>query len=116
MTYTLNVENVGLPGKGRTAEDVTVSLVVPAGASVVSTTGAGYQGVRVDEQAKTNVAVWQLPRMTVTDRQTYTLTLSQAGTAQNNVRGSIQWTSPVLKTGPGDRANIPPAPLVPSTQ
>ena len=115
VTYTLNVENIGLPGKGLTAEDLTVSLVVPAGANVVSTTGAGYQGVRVDEQAKANVAVWQLPRMAPKDRKTYTLTLSRAGTAQDNVRGSIQWTQPVLKTGP-DRANIPPAPLAPSTQ
>ena len=112
VTYTLNVENIGLPGKGLTAEELTVSLVVPAGANVVSTTGAGYQGVRVDEQAEANVAVWQLPRMAPKDRQTYTLTLSRAGTAQDNVRGSIQWTKPVLKTGP-DRANIAPAPLAP---
>jgi hypothetical protein len=82
VTYTLDVENVGLPEKGLTAEEVTVSLVVPAGASVVSTTGAGYQGVRADQQANANVAVWQ-------------------------------WTSPVLKAGPNDTANIAPAPLVP---
>ena len=116
VTYTLNVENVGLPERALTAEDVTVSLVVPAAANVVSATGAGYQGVRVDEQANANVAVWQLPRMAPTDQQTYTLTLSQAGTQQDNVRGSIQWTSPVLKSGPDDRANIAPAPLVSSRQ
>lgn len=109
----MNVENVGLPEKGLTAEDVRVSLVVPAGATIVSTTGDGYQGVSVDEQTKANVAVWQLPRMAVTDQQAYTLTLSQAGTAEDNVRGSIRWTSPVLKAGPNDTANIPPAPLVP---
>ena len=113
VTYTLNVENIGLPGKGLTAEELTVSLVVPAGADVVSTTGAGYQGVRIDEQAEANVAVWQLPRLAPKDHQTYTLTLSQAGTAQDNVRGSIQWTKPVLKTGPIDRATIAPAPLAP---
>ena len=28
------------------------------------------------------------------DRQTYTLTLSQAGTAKDNVRGTIRWMKP----------------------
>ena len=111
VTYTLNVENIGLPEKGLTAEDVTVSLVVPAGASVVSTTGDGYRGVSLDEQAKANVAVWQLPSLAVTDQQTYTLTLSQAGTAEDNVRGSIRWTSPALQSGQSDAANIAPAPI-----
>ena len=31
MTYTLNVENTGLAGKGRTAEDLTISLMLPPG-------------------------------------------------------------------------------------
>ena len=41
MTYTLNVTNIGLPGKGLSGEDLTVLLVVPAGATVVNTTGTG---------------------------------------------------------------------------
>ena len=111
VTYTLNVENGGLVDKGLTAEDLTVTLILPSGASVVNATETGYQGVRLDEQAKANVAVWQFPRLAPKDRQTYTLTLSQAGTAGDNLRGSVRWTGPAVKTGPSDGVNIPQAPL-----
>src|SRR5688572_26238777 len=111
VVYTLNVENVGVAGTGLAAEDVTVSLAVPPGAKVVATTGGGYQGVRRDEQLKADVAVWTVPRIAPKDRQTYTLTLSQAGTAASNVRGNIRWTKPAVKTGPSDVENIAPAPL-----
>ncbi len=111
VTYTLTVENYGLPGKALTAEDLTISLVLPAGATVVSTTGDGYQGVRVDPEAKANAAVWQTGRMEPKDRRTYVLTLSRAGTAQDNVRGSIRWMRPAVKTGPNDNVVIAPAPI-----
>ena len=111
VVYKLDVENTGLAGRGLTAEDVTVMLTVPAAATVVSATGAGYQGVRRDEQAKANVAVWTVSRMAPKDHQTYTLTLSQAGTAKDNVRGTIRWTKPTVKTGPTDAEAIAPAPL-----
>jgi hypothetical protein len=112
----LNVANGGLPGKGLTAEDVTITLMVPAGASVVSATGAGYQGVRQDEQTKASTAVWHLARVAPKDRQTYTITLSKAGTAADNLRGTIRWTKPSVKTGPSDTVNIAPAPLASQTQ
>jgi cytochrome c553 len=111
VTYRLDVENTGVTGTGLAAEDVTVSLVVPAGTKVVATTGAGYQGVRRDEALKGEVAVWTVPRIAPKDQQTYTLTLSQAGTATNNVRGNVRWTRPAVKTGPSDVENIAPAPL-----
>jgi len=111
VVYNLEVKNTGLEGKGLTAEDVTVSLTVPAGASVVATTGAGYQGVRRDERAKADVAVWAVPRMAPGEHQEYTLTLSKAGTASDNVRGSIRWTKPTVKTGSSDTEAIAPAPL-----
>jgi hypothetical protein len=111
VVYTLDVKNTGLAGKGLAAEDVTVTLAVPAGATVVTATGAGYQGVRRDEQAKADMAVWGISRMAPGDRQTYTLTLSKAATATNNLRGSIRWTKPTVKTGPSDVENIAPAPL-----
>jgi hypothetical protein len=111
VVYQLNVENTGLVGKGRTAEDVTVSLIVPAGAKVVNTTGAGYQGVRRDERTQADVAVWAVSRLAPGDRQTYTLTLSQAGTAKDNVRGTIRWVKPTVKTGPTDSEAIAAAPL-----
>jgi hypothetical protein len=116
VTYTVNVENAGLPGKGLAAEDVSINVVVPAGTKVVRTTGEGYQGVRQDAELKASVAVWQARRLGPKDRQTYTLTLSRAATAADNVRGVIRWTKPTVKTGPIDSANIAPAPVAPATQ
>ena len=111
VVYTLDVSNNGLPGKGPTVEDVTIALIVPDGANVVAATGAGYQGVRMDEKAKRNAAVWTVPRMAPKDKQSFTITLSRAGTAADNLRGSVRWTKPTVKTGPFDEANINPAPL-----
>jgi len=111
VVYRLDLENTGLEGTGLAAEDVTVTLAVPAGATVVTATGAGYQGVRRDERAKADVAVWGVSRMAPGDHQTYTLTLSKAGTATGNLRGTIRWTKPTVKTGPSDSENIAPAPL-----
>jgi hypothetical protein len=113
VVYTLNVLNTGVKDVGLVAEDMTVMLRVPAGANVVTTTGAGYQGVRRDDQMKGNVAVWTVSRMAPGDRQTYTLTLSQAGTAADNVRGVMRWAKPTVKPGPGDAEAIAAAPLGP---
>lgn len=116
VTYTLTVENHGLPSRGLAAEDVTINLVVPAGATVVGTTGSGYQGVRADAGLKANVAVWQVAKVGPKEEQTYSLTLSRAGTAADNVRGAIRWAKPVVKTGPIDEAAIAPAPLASASQ
>jgi cytochrome c553 len=115
VTYTLTVTNGGLPGKGLTAEELTVSLILPAGATVVATTGAGYKGLGKDEQAKAATAEWQIPRLAPKERQTYTITLSRPGTAADNLRGAIRWTKPAVKPGPVDSVNIAPAPLAPPT-
>jgi hypothetical protein len=111
VVYKLDVENTGVKGKGLTAEEVTVTLAVPSGTTVVTATGAGYQGVRRDEQAKADVAVWGVARMAPGDRQAYTITLSRAGTGKDNLRGTIRWAKPTVKTGPTDSENILPAPL-----
>jgi mono/diheme cytochrome c family protein len=112
VTYTLNVQNLGLPGKGMTAEDLTVRLVLPEGANVVATTGAGYKGVHMDDKQKANVAEWAWPKAGPRDQQAYTITLSKAGTQQDNLRGEIRWAKPMIKPGPtGDFIAIPPAPL-----
>jgi mono/diheme cytochrome c family protein len=116
VTYTINVENGGLKGKGLTAEDLTVNVVVPAGTKVVRTTGANFQGERQDADLKANVAVWRLNRLAPKEHQTYTLTLSRAATANDNVRGVVRWTKPTVKTGPIDQANIAAAPVTPATQ
>jgi len=98
VVYTLDVDNSGVEGIGLAAEGVTVSLVVPQGATVVKATGAGYQGVRRDSEADADVAVWEVARIAAREQQTYTLTLSQAGTAGNDVHGSIRWAKPDVTT------------------
>ena len=80
-----------------TAEDVTVAVVVPPDATVVSATGTGYQGVRRDEAAKGNVAVWRVPRMAATDRHTFTITLAGAIKAADPPHGTIRWARPAVK-------------------
>ena len=111
VTYNVTVENFGMPGKGLTAEDLTVRLMIPNGVNVVSATGAGYKGVRMDEQAKAMVAEWALPKAAPKEQQSYTITLSKAGTQQDNLRGNIRWMRPAVKPGPFDQANIAAAPL-----
>ena len=55
--------------------------------------------------------MWKLARLAPKDYQTFTITLSKAGTAADNLRGNVRWTKPAVKTGPSDQANIAPAPL-----
>jgi mono/diheme cytochrome c family protein len=111
VTYKLAVDNFGLPGKGLTAEEITVRVQIPNGATVVSTTGAGYQGVKMDNDAKAQFAEWTIARLGPKQVQNYTITLSKAGTREDNVRGQIRWAKPAVKPGPLDQANIGPAPL-----
>ena len=110
VTYTVNVNNTGLKDKGMAAEDVTIRLIVPKDSKVVAATGPGYVGVRTDEQAKAEVAEWKVARIGGKERQSYTVTLSKAGTAQDNLRGAILWSRPV-KRGANDQNAINPAPL-----
>ena len=112
VTYKLNVENLGLPGKGLTAEGITVSLVLPTGATVVNATGAGYKGAHMDAQQKAQVAEWNWPKAGPRDKQAYTITISKAGSGKDNLRGLIHWEKPMIKPGPtGDEIAIPAAPL-----
>jgi mono/diheme cytochrome c family protein len=110
VTYTVNVQNGGLQGRGVMAEGVNVSLTVPAGTNVVAAAGPGYQGTH-DEGGKT-VATWMLARSAPQDKSTLSITLSKAGTAADNLRGNIKWAKPAPKQGPSqDVVNIAPAPL-----
>jgi mono/diheme cytochrome c family protein len=116
ITYKLNVQNTGLAGKGLTAEDVTVRLFIPAGVQVVNATGAGYKGVHMDDKEKAQVAEWNVPKAGPRDQQAYTITLSKAGTKEDNLRGEIRWAKPMIKpsagaTPTGDFIAIPAAPL-----
>jgi len=112
VTYKLNVQNLGLPGKGLAAEGVTVSLVLPTGATVVNATGAGYKGAHMDAKEKAQVAEWTWPKAGPQDKQAYTITISKAGSEKDNLRGLIHWEKPMIKPGPtGDEIAIPGAPL-----
>jgi mono/diheme cytochrome c family protein len=110
VAYTVTIENAGAQGKGVAAEELTVSIRVPAGVMVTGAAGEGYQGVRRDDQAMTDVAVWQIARLPAAERQTLTLTVSSAVTPANNLRGTITWARPAVKPGPLDTVAIAPAP------
>ena len=108
MTYTLSVENAGNVGQGLTAEDLTIAVTLPSGSTVVNATGAGYQGVRRDPQAGTDVAVWTVARMAPRDKQTYTITLPAPAAGAQPLRGVVRWAKPALGDGSGDMVNINP--------
>jgi mono/diheme cytochrome c family protein len=101
VTYAVNVENLGLPGKGLAAEDLSIALTLPAGVTVTDTTGHGYVGVRHDQQANADTAVWQLSRIGPKDKQTYAITLLGTPTA-GDLRGIVRWTKPAVK----DQTNV----------
>ena len=90
---------------------MTIALIVPEGANVVATTGAGYQGVRMDEKAKRNTAVWTVSRMAPKDKQSFTHHAVARRHVDGQLHGSIRWTKPTVKTGPFDQQTINPAPL-----
>jgi len=110
VTYKLDIDNYGMPGKGLTAEEITVRVQIPKDATVVRTTGAGYQGVKMDQG--NSFAEWTIPSLGPKQLTSYTITLSKPGTEQDNVRGQVRWNKPVVKgANPWDQANINPAPL-----
>ena len=94
-TYTLDVSNGAVPNKGLTAEDVTISLIVPPGTKVVSGTGTGYAGVK--KQGADDVATWKVAKFAPRDRQKFTITLSGTATGNAVPRGKIAWAKPVAK-------------------
>jgi mono/diheme cytochrome c family protein len=98
ITYTLAVENEGARGKGLTAEDVTISVAVPAGTKVASATGTGYQGVKKDEKTGGDVAVWRLPKIGPAEHENFTITLAGTPAADAIPRGTIAWAKPTAKS------------------
>jgi mono/diheme cytochrome c family protein len=111
VTYPLTVKNVGLAGKGVTAEDLTIQLMVPKGTNVVGAGGAGYKGTHMDAKSGALVAEWSLAKAGPQDAQAYSITLSKAATKEDDLHGQVVWTKPMVKPGPTDQANIPNAPL-----
>ena len=100
-TYSLALKNDGAKGKGLTAEDITISLVVAPGTTIVNATGDGYQGVKKDPKTNADLAVWQVAQMAPQDVQTYTLTVSgKAGAAPEVLKGSmVSWAKPEMRKG-----------------
>ncbi|MDB5739395.1 MAG: cytochrome c class [Alphaproteobacteria bacterium] len=99
-SYALNVTNTGEAGKGLTAQKVTIDLVIPAGVTVTAATGDGYKGVHTDDQAKANVAEWQVARLAPKDTKAFTVILSQPPANPADLKGTIKWAKPAPKTGP----------------
>jgi mono/diheme cytochrome c family protein len=91
--YSVKVINAGVKNKGIAAEGVNISVILPAAANVVRTTGTGYQGTqRLDDTSK--IAVWRLPRLGPTEQETLTITLSAP---VPDFRGTIRWAKPEVK-------------------
>jgi hypothetical protein len=110
VTYTLTVENRGTPGLGLTAEDLSLALTLPEGATVGSTTGADYQGIRRDQRTNADMAVWKLAGLAPPDRRTYTITLSGTVPVGAALTGSVSWTRPPLRGGAPDTVAVLPPP------
>jgi mono/diheme cytochrome c family protein len=93
-TYTVDVINTAVRNRGITNEDITVTVAIPDGVTVVNATGAGYQGVRYSEESKSDVAAWRIPILAPGDRQAFTLTLSAPA---STLRGIVTWAKPAVK-------------------
>jgi mono/diheme cytochrome c family protein len=101
FTNKLDVVN-----KGVEASNVTIHVIVPAGAKVVTATGDGYKGVRADRKTKANVAEWQVAKLTPNEKQSYSITFSKEVDPEH-VKGSIHWvTRGGRPAGPKDFAEI----------
>jgi mono/diheme cytochrome c family protein len=102
--YTLTLINQGARGKGLVADDVSVRLVLPSGAEVVAAAGEGYQGIEPDPESGAAAAVWELATIGPHDRAEISLTLAQAGTKEDDVRGYATW--PGQDTKQPERLNL----------
>ena len=92
-TYTIDVINSAVKGKGSAADDVNVSIALPANVNVVSATGTGYQGLQPIDNT-TKLAVFRLARLEPAVKQALTLVLSAPAP---NLRGTIKWAKPAVK-------------------
>jgi mono/diheme cytochrome c family protein len=112
VTYTLTVENAGVLGKGLTAEELSIALMLPTGSSVVNATGAGYQGIRRDPDSGADLAVWDVTRMAPKEARRYTITISPPAAGAKPLRGTVRWSKPAFGDGSTDTANINPPPAL----
>ena len=93
----LKIENSGFKRKkGPAADDVTVRIVLPAGAKVVKASAQGYKGVKTE--AAGDVAEWQFASLSPEEEREFTLTLS-APVKPGSLKGTMSWARPAPKTG-----------------
>ena len=104
-TYTITLQNTGRPGKGVTAEYVTVTLPFLHGRDpeevttvVEETTGGGYTGVHRDPITNTQAAEFEVPKLGPGEKKTFTLTLSGKGANVGIPRGNVHWEKPPLNS------------------
>lgn len=100
VTYTLTLRNTGQVGKGLAAGEVYVSMVVPAGSSLVSASTLGYQGVQSYAPGGTDVAEWLAPRISAQETLTYTITVRGSGAGAGS-HAFVRWQSPTRWLQPG---------------
>ena len=122
-TYTITLTNRGMTNIGLAAEDITVSLRIPEGTSVVSATGGSYEGIRNGvetvtnprplspfrglnpnpdvQRAKVDFATRQVAKVAAGQEQQLTVTLSGVGDAPPEFSGSrITFNKPVVRRLP----------------
>jgi len=111
--YTINVNNGGLPGKGLTAEYLTVTLPLLKGRDpeetttvVAATTGGGFTGVHRDPISNSQAAEFEIGRLAPGEKRTFTITLSGKGANAGIPRGIIKWERPLLGNGATDLIGI----------
>jgi mono/diheme cytochrome c family protein len=101
FTNKIDVNN-----KGVEADNVTIEVIVPAGAKVVTATGTGYKGTRADKKTKATVAEWQVAKLMPNEKQSYSITFAKA-VEPDHLKGSIHWTMRGGRpAGPKDFAEI----------
>lgn len=83
---------IDVVNKGVQADNVTIDVIVPAGAKVVTATGAGYKGVRTEKKLKATVAEWQVAKLMPNEKQSYSITFSKA-VEPDHIKGSIHWAT-----------------------
>jgi mono/diheme cytochrome c family protein len=81
---------IDVTNKGVEADTVTVEVIVPAGAKVVTATGTGYKGTRADRKTKATVAEWQVAKLMPNEKQSYSITFSKS-VEPEHIKGSIHW-------------------------
>jgi len=112
-TYTINVGNGGVPGKGLAADYLTVTLPLLKGRDpeetttvVVSTAGGGYTGVHRDPISNSQAAEFEIAKLAPGEKKTFTITLSGKGANAGIPRGIVKWERPLLGNGATDLIGI----------